>query len=89
MIANPCLKTPVGFTSAPSEETIVSDLFLWAQTGGGGQIEQIAQRFGVDWSHLIAQTISFCIVAALLYRLRRTSHEASQLIHRARTVLVG
>jgi len=46
----------------------MSDLFLLAQAGSGGQIEQIAQRFGVDWSHLIAQTISFCIVAALLYR---------------------
>jgi F-type H+-transporting ATPase subunit b len=39
-----------------------------AQGDGGGQIEQIAQRFGVDWSHLIAQIISFSIVAALLYR---------------------
>ena len=46
----------------------MSGLFLLAQTESGGQIEQIAQRFGVDWSHLIAQTISFCIVAALLYR---------------------
>ena len=46
----------------------MSGLFLFAQTGSGGQIEQIALRFGVDWSHLIAQTISFCIVAALLYR---------------------
>ncbi|HET7625426.1 MAG TPA: F0F1 ATP synthase subunit B [Verrucomicrobiae bacterium] len=26
-----------------------------------------AQTFGVDWSHFIAQAISFCIVAALLY----------------------
>lgn len=26
-----------------------------------------AQTFGVDWPHLIAQIISFCIVAALLY----------------------
>ena len=46
----------------------MSGLYLLAQTESGGQIEQIAQRFGVDWSHLIAQTISFCIVAALLYR---------------------
>jgi F-type H+-transporting ATPase subunit b len=65
--AIPWPKTPVGFTSASNEETIMSGLFLLAQTGGG-QIEEIAQRFGVDWSHLIAQTISFCIVAALLYR---------------------
>jgi F-type H+-transporting ATPase subunit b len=58
----------VGFTSASSEETIVSELILLAQSGSGGQIEQIAQKFGVDWSHLIAQSISFCIVAVLLYR---------------------
>jgi len=42
-------------------------LFL-AQAGGGGQIEEIARTFGVDWPHLIAQMISFCIVCALLYR---------------------
>lgn len=46
----------------------MEDLILIAQATGGGQIEQIARTFGVDWSHLIAQTISFCIVAALLYR---------------------
>ena len=34
---------------------------------GGGQIEQIASTFGVDWSHLISQMISFSIVCALLY----------------------
>src|ERR1700728_3223839 len=27
-----------------------------------------AKTFGVDWSHLISQIISFCIVAALLYK---------------------
>jgi F-type H+-transporting ATPase subunit b len=37
-------------------------------TSGGGQIEEIARSFGVDWTHLIAQIISFCIVCALLYR---------------------
>jgi len=41
---------------------------LLAEAGGGGQIEQIARTFGVDWQHLIAQTISFCIVCALLYK---------------------
>jgi F-type H+-transporting ATPase subunit b len=35
---------------------------------GGGQIEQIATTFGVDWRHLIAQIISFCMVCALLHR---------------------
>jgi F-type H+-transporting ATPase subunit b len=33
----------------------------------GGQIEQIARTFGVDWPHLISQMISFSIVCALLY----------------------
>ena len=40
-------------------------LFLFAD--GGGQIEQIASTFGVDWTHLISQMISFSIVCALLY----------------------
>jgi F-type H+-transporting ATPase subunit b len=31
------------------------------------QIKQIADTFGVDWPHLIAQIISFIIVCALLY----------------------
>ena len=31
------------------------------------QIRQVADTFGVDWSHLIAQVISFVIVCALLY----------------------
>jgi F-type H+-transporting ATPase subunit b len=35
----------------------------------GGQVETIARTFGVDWPHLIAQTISFSIVCALLYWL--------------------
>ncbi len=43
-------------------------IVLLADAGGGGQIEQIARTFGVDWPHLIAQIISFCIVCALLYR---------------------
>src|SRR4030095_309168 len=43
-------------------------LVLMAQAESSGQIEQIAQTFGVDWTHLIAQMISFCIVCFLLYR---------------------
>jgi len=35
---------------------------------GGGQIGEIARTFGVDWPHLIAQIISFCIVCILLQR---------------------
>jgi F-type H+-transporting ATPase subunit b len=35
----------------------------------GGQIQEIARTFGVDWPHLTAQIISFGIVCALLYWL--------------------
>jgi len=31
------------------------------------QIQEIAKTFGVDWPHLGAQIISFCVVCALLY----------------------
>ncbi len=41
---------------------------LLATAGSGGQIEEIARTFGVDWSHLAAQIISFCIVCILLQR---------------------
>jgi F-type H+-transporting ATPase subunit b len=44
-------------------------LFLLMQPDGGGQVEQIARTFGVDWAHLVAQVISFAIVCALLYLL--------------------
>src|SRR5262249_25230791 len=43
-------------------------LLLLAPDGGGGPVEQIARTFGVDWTHLIAQIVSFGIVCALLYR---------------------
>ena len=43
--------------------------FLAVDPDSGGQVEQIARTFGVDWPHLIAQTISFSIVCALLYWL--------------------
>jgi F-type H+-transporting ATPase subunit b len=42
-------------------------LLILADAGSGNQIEQIARTFGVDWSHLISQMISFSIVCALLY----------------------
>ena len=45
----------------------MNQLVFFAQTEGGGQIEQIARTFGVDWPHLISQLVSFCIVCALLY----------------------
>jgi len=43
-------------------------LVLMAQVQSGGQIEQIAETFGVDWPHLIAQMISFSILCLLLHR---------------------
>lgn len=43
-------------------------LILLAQTDVGGPVGQIARTFGVDWPHLISQTISFCIVCGLLYK---------------------
>jgi F-type H+-transporting ATPase subunit b len=35
-------------------------------------VAEIARTFGVDWPHLIAQTVSFSIVCALLYRFAYT-----------------
>jgi F-type H+-transporting ATPase subunit b len=46
----------------------MNGLILLAQAGGGGPVQEIARTFGVDWSHLGAQIISFCIVCALLYK---------------------
>jgi F-type H+-transporting ATPase subunit b len=40
-----------------------------AVAGAGGPIEQIASTFGVDWTHLTAQIISFSIVCGVLYLL--------------------
>jgi len=44
-------------------------LALQTVAEGGGQIERIASTFGVDWPHLIAQTVSFGIVCVVLYAL--------------------
>jgi F-type H+-transporting ATPase subunit b len=44
-------------------------LALQAVTEGGGQIEQVARTFGVDWPHLVAQIVSFGIVCVALYLL--------------------
>ncbi len=49
--------------------TLMTAMLLLAQPEGGGQVEQIARTFGVDGPHLLAQTISFAIVCALLYWL--------------------
>jgi F-type H+-transporting ATPase subunit b len=44
-------------------------LALILQAAEGAHAETIAQTFGVDWPHLVAQVISFSIVCALLYAL--------------------
>jgi F-type H+-transporting ATPase subunit b len=44
-------------------------VLLLAQPEGEGQVAQIARTFGVDGPHLLAQTVSFSIVCALLYWL--------------------
>ena len=43
-------------------------LIVLATVEDGGKVEEIARTFGVDWSHLIAQIISFTIVCVLLHR---------------------
>lgn len=43
-------------------------LALLATGNPGGQVQQIAETFGVDWPHLVAQIISFGIVCILLHR---------------------
>jgi len=50
----------------------MSVLALMTQAESGGKLEAIARTFGVDWSHLTAQIISFGIVCALLYWLAYT-----------------
>jgi F-type H+-transporting ATPase subunit b len=47
---------------------MMNSLIWLAQAGGGGPVQEIARTFGVDWSHLIAQMISFGIVCAILYK---------------------
>ena len=42
-------------------------LALQAAAEQGGQLEQVARTFGVDWLHLFAQSVSFGIVCAVLY----------------------
>lgn len=44
-------------------------LAMQTAAGGGGQIQEIASTFGVDWTHLAAQIVSFSIVCAVLYLL--------------------
>jgi F-type H+-transporting ATPase subunit b len=43
-------------------------LLLLVEPNSGGQIQQIASTFGVDWPHLLSQIISFSVVCLLLHR---------------------
>ena len=48
---------------------IMNVLLLAAQVGiNTERPERIVTTFGVDWSHLLAQVASFCIVCFILYR---------------------
>jgi F-type H+-transporting ATPase subunit b len=47
----------------------MSLLALQTAAESGGQIEQVARTFGVDWIHLFAQSVSFGIVCIVLYKL--------------------
>jgi F-type H+-transporting ATPase subunit b len=44
-------------------------LAMQPASAGGGTVERIATTFGVNWPHLIAQTISFGLVCVVLYFL--------------------
>jgi F-type H+-transporting ATPase subunit b len=44
-------------------------LALQTGTSAGGQLEQVASTFGVDWTHLLAQSVSFGIVCLVLWML--------------------
>lgn len=49
----------------------MSALFAFIQAAppnSGGQVAEIARTFGVDWTHLGAQVISFGIVCLVLYK---------------------
>lgn len=43
-------------------------MVVLAEAVPGSQVQQIANTFGVDWPHLVAQIISFGIVCLLLHR---------------------
>ena len=44
-------------------------LALQTVTGSSGPVETVAQSFGVNWPHLLAQILSFSIVCAVMYLL--------------------
>ncbi len=42
--------------------------FYWRRSKTEGRSKRLRRTFGVDWSHLLAQIISFSIVCVLLHR---------------------
>jgi len=46
----------------------MNTLAFFIDAAAGGQVQQIAKTFGVDWPHLLAQIVSFSIVCFLLHR---------------------
>jgi F-type H+-transporting ATPase subunit b len=51
----------------PTSNVVMNQLVLFA-AAEENPVTQIARTFGVDWTHLIAQLISFGIVCAILYK---------------------
>jgi F-type H+-transporting ATPase subunit b len=47
---------------------LMNVLLLAAQVAISERPERIATTFGVNWPHLLAQVVSFCIVCFVLYR---------------------
>ena len=47
---------------------MLNAIVFFVEVESSGQLENIAQTFGVDWSHLLAQIVSFCIMCIVLYR---------------------
>jgi F-type H+-transporting ATPase subunit b len=58
-----CIRPP-----AECECMAMNVLLLMAEVQSSESPERIATTFGVDWPHLLAQIISFCIVCFVLYR---------------------
>lgn len=60
-------------------------LILLIAAEPGSQVQQIAETFGVDWPHLVAQIISFGIVCLLLHRFAYKP-VLQQLAHRRQLI---
>src|SRR5438552_11229834 len=69
------LGRPTRGSPAPAEyECVIMNVLLllmaqeMAQAAGSGRVERLVATFGVNWSQLLAQVASFCIVCIILYR---------------------